>query len=95
MKMTRFLFTMTSCAALMCQVGYADPVPGAPVLKRLNPVPSGPAQSSLKTARTAGSGAAGIGGPAHPTKAGPFLTGAVNPAKNTAAVNGTGMNHKP
>ncbi|MGA3265405.1 MAG: hypothetical protein ABSE16_01125 [Verrucomicrobiota bacterium] len=45
--------------------------------------------------RHLGSGNPAIGGPATPGKALPALTGVVNPAKTTAAVNGSDMKRKP
>ncbi len=45
--------------------------------------------------RHLGLGNPAIGGPTTPGKALPALTGVVNPAKNTAAVNGSDMKRKP
>ena len=56
-------------------------------------VPSGQTKSPLPNERRPGLGTS-IGGPAAPGKTTPSIIGAVNPAKSTAAVNGTGMNHK-
>jgi hypothetical protein len=58
-------------------------------------MPSEPAWPLLKIERHPGPGTAKIGGAANPAKAGLFITGAANAARNTAVVSGTGMNHQP
>jgi hypothetical protein len=111
MKTPFLIFMTMSCAALIHGVSHAAPLqpsqrdvpadrsagnietPGN--FSRRDGIPSVQTRSPLKTVRNSGSGAATIGGPANPTKAASVITGAVNPEKNTVAVNGTGMNRKP
>jgi hypothetical protein len=94
---TYFLVAIIGCA-LTCGVSYAGP-PGNGVAPKeqapTHPASSEQAKPPLKNAPRPASGAAVSGGPANLVKAAPSITGTVNPAKNTAAVSGTGMKHKP
>lgn len=82
--------------ALVCDASHAAPSSNGAAQKEQTPAHPVPLEQAkpLPMPRPV-SGVAIIGEPANPRKVSPVITGAVNPAKNTAAVSGTGMKRKP
>ena len=70
-------------------------VPGIETPGYFHSVPSEKMKPSHKNASNVNPVAAAIGGPVSSTKAASCVTGTINPAKSTAAINGTDAKRKP